>query len=553
MAYAGLLDGGLSVTIAGTQYRDVAKDLEWESSPQGDGGCVFWVAVTDPFAVSTQYPELRRGSKIIVQHTVDSVTTRLYTGWILTDPRAATATDFARVDVLCGGALEVAKMRGDLAWIFTDPDTSQWIPNKRSPHCFAFDNQGHVRVSVGDNTKVPHDRAGILGAIAYLGAENMLGVYNGWRRITGTVTWNLKDKMRAALVRSSYYNISRDVSDYTTITSWYNDTGKNANLDMTFTSAGYVGLALYADVAAGITTTDERRIEIEDCVLYTNTVQKTLDEGMLAIAQFTNLATGYDTAAVGNLLCGLYVRPWTDAASALATLAAQGVVLVHWGFLGDTFYCKPMLVKQADIHNNSLANCYVVDPALPGIDWVVNQHPEQGAGNSITLLYGHTNDTRWPAGTPGRVTSDPSPGWSSTTPFLGRTAPVMVADFSSHNMTAGHAKSMANSLAKHLGIGESSGTVELTQPTVPTYQGGTRPSAYIHGGDWIEPNGTVPAGMQPGPMFITRAHVYANTGYASLDVGLASSSLIEQMINAGRITRVPLHKPHRRQIRGRNG
>jgi hypothetical protein len=54
-------------------------------------------------------------------------------------------------------------------------------------------------------------------------------------------------------------------------------------------------------------------------------------------------------------------------------------------------------------------------------------------------------------------------------------------------------------------------------------------------------------------MFITRAHVYANTGYASLDVGLASSSLIEQMINAGRITRVPLHKPHRRQIRGRNG
>jgi len=161
-----LTDGGLSVKIAGIERRDVVHGLEWESTNQGDGAASFWIEIADPFNPQAEYPELVHGATVAIDHTLNGVTTRLYRGYVITDPRSGYAGEKAVVNVTCGGVLEVAKNRGDVGFIFTDVDTSQWIVNKRSPKCFSFDNSGRIAVEVAEGMKVPHDKAGIIGAVA---------------------------------------------------------------------------------------------------------------------------------------------------------------------------------------------------------------------------------------------------------------------------------------------------------------------------------------------------------------------------------------------------
>ena len=60
-----------------------------------------------------------------------------------------------------------------MGFTYTDADTGVWFANKRAPHCYGFDNNGRIAVSVGDNVKVPYDRAGIIGAVAYNGATHL--------------------------------------------------------------------------------------------------------------------------------------------------------------------------------------------------------------------------------------------------------------------------------------------------------------------------------------------------------------------------------------------
>ena len=137
------------------------------------------------------------------------------------------------------------------------------------------------------------------------------------------------------------------------------------------------------------------------------------------------------------------------------------------------------------------------------------------------------------------------PGWVATKPFMVGSAPVLTLDFSSHNYLDAHAQAMANSLARHLGMGLSSGPVNLSLPTVPIHPnagGGTKPVPYIRGGDFIECQQS-----SAGPLYITRAHVVANTGYVDMDVGLAADALILQLEAAGAISPVTLHKPYHKK------
>ncbi len=544
MPFTTLMDGGLSVRISGVERRDAVRGLEWESTNQGDGGASFWAEVADPFNPQAEYPELLHGAPVIVEHTLDGATTRLYTGYVLTDPRAGYAGEKAYVAVQCGGAHEVAKSRGDVGFIFTDADTGQWIVNKRSPKCFSFDTSGRVAITAADDTKVRYDRAGMVGSVAYLGATHMLGAMNGWKRITGTVSWDLKDHLKAALLWWPAYKASLDASDYHVIHTWGPDSkGKNKAFDYVFggaAGAGYVALAMWANRRGGVKTTDERFVELEDVVLYTDALQKTVDQAMLAVAQFIGLAESYDVRAIGGVLKSLACRPYTDPASALASFAAQADCLVEWGHFGGEFRARPMLTDPAEIH--ALPNCYRIDAEQPGITWDVTQHPENGIARSLRLIYGQTGKTIWPPGTPAQVIAPADPGWAVGTPFMGTTSPVLTVDFSGFNYTADRARRIAQSLASHLGVALSGGTAEIKVPTLPVYGGGSRPTPYLHGGDWIEcEQGSA------GPLYVTRAHVDADTGYVDLDVGLSEDLLIEQLQAAGSTTAVQLHKPYRRR------
>lgn len=558
-AFTTLSDGGLSIRIAGVERRDVVHGLEWQSTNQGDGAASFWMEVADSFNPQAEYPELVHGATVAVTHAIGAVVTKLYNGFVLSDPRAGYAGEKAVVTVECGGVLEVAKGRTDTGFIFTDADTSQWFPNKRSPKCHSFDNSGHVEIRVSDDTKIKHDVAGILGCVAYNGATHMLGIMNGWKRITGTVSWNLKDRLNAALIWAPAYKSSLNAtgagSPYTNIHTWISalpgsstnthaDTGENKPFDYIFAGAdgaGYVALALWSNKVGGTKTTNERFIRLEDSVLYTDVAQKTVDQGMLKIAQIIGLAPGgYDVQTIGNVMSSLVVRPYTDPSSALAALAAQADRLVEWGWFSEVFRAKPMLTNPLTIR--ALPNCYLVDAESPDVVWDVTQHPESGIARSLRLIYGHTGKTIWPPGSPAQVVAPSDPGWAVGTPFMGATSPVMTVDFSQYNYTAAHAASVAKSLASHLGVALSGGEAKLTGPTIPVYGGGTRPVPYIHGGDWIESQQG-----NPWPLYITRAHVSADTGYVDLDVGLSEDLLIDQLQAAGGTAAVKLHKPHRRR------
>lgn len=537
MAYTSLFDGGLSVTIAGTERAASVHGLEWESTLLGDGPASFWLEVADPFNPQAQFPELLHGPAVVVTHTLDAVPTVLYKGYILTDPRAGYAGEKAVVTVDCGGVLDVAKNRTDLGYIATDTDESQWFANKRNPKCYAVDTSDRIDIRVGDDTKVPHDRAGICGYVPYLGAEHLLiangGPMTGVKRISGTVSYDLRDHMNGALIWVAKYTNSLNATGagtpYTVIHQWTTNTkDDNAEFNYTFggaNGAGYVALALWSNKAGGTKTTAERFIQLENCIVYTGTVEKTIDEAMLAVANVVGLHGSSSTATIGNALPSLVVRPYTDPTAVLADLAMQADVLVEWGFHQGVFRAKPLPTSPTTIR--ALATCYSIDAADPTVTWDVTQHPESYIARAVRLIYGRVGRTAYPAGTPAQVIST-EPGWTTGSAFMGGTSPVLTVDWSGRNYTAAKALALAKRLAAHLGAGESSGPASLTGATVPVYGGGTKPVPYIHGGDWAE---CQQGGA--GPLLITRAHVTADTGYVDMDVGMADGLLLEQLTELG--------------------
>ena len=554
MAFTSLLDGGLSVKIAGVERVASVHGLGWESTLLGDGAASFWMEVADPFDPQAQFPELRHGAAVAVDHTLSGTTTKLYRGYVLTDPRAGYAGEKAVVTVDCGGVLDVAKNRTDLGFIFTDTDESQWFANKRNPKCYSVDASDRIDIRVDDEAKVPHDRAGICGYVPYLGAEHLLlangGPMTGVRRITGTVSYNLKDHMNGALIWVAKYTNSLNAtgagSPYTVVHQWtVNTKADNKDFDYTFggaSGAGYVALALWSNKAGGTKTTAERFIQLENAVLYTGTVQKTIDEAMHAVANVVGLHGSAITATIGSAMPSLLARPCTDPASALSAFAAQASCLVEWGFHQGVFRAKPLPTHPTTIR--ALPNCYSVDPEDPCVVWDVTQHPEAYIARAVRLIYGRLGKTAYPAGTPAQVISH-NPRWSTGTAFMGGTSPVLTVDWSGRNYTAAHALALAKRLAESLGVAESSGPATLTGATIPVSGGGTKPVPYIHGGDWAE---CQQGGA--GPLLITRAHVDCDTGYVDMDVGMADGLLLEQLIEAGSAGTVKLHKPYKKKRRG---
>jgi hypothetical protein len=546
VSFTSLMDGGLSVQVAGAEYAGRVHGLEWESTNQGDGAASFWFEPDDPFHPQTDFPSLRHGAKVEVEHTLGGVTTRLYSGFIISDPRSGSATEAKTVTVECGGPLEVAKSRTDMGFIFTDPDTAQWFANKKSPKCFSMSNTGGVSIGVAEGTKVPHDRAGIIGAVAYNGAVHLLGILSGYKRITGVASWDLRDHMNAALLWWPAYKASLDNNDYHVIHQWTaNSHQKDKPFDYAInqsgSGAGYVALAMWSNRAGGTKTTDERGVELDDVVLYTDLAQKRIDQAMLSVAQLIGLSpAGSSVSPIGNLMPGLVARPFTDPASALATFAAQADQIVEWGYWSDRFVAR--YLERSDAVIRALPNCYLVDATDGDVLWDVAPRQETARPRSVRLLYGHGGQSAYPPGSPASVIAPGTPGWGIGTPFMGTTAPVLTVDFSGHNMSDEQARRVANKLADHLGLCESSGPVGLRCPTVPVYGGGSRPAPYIHGGDWIESEQG-----DAGPLYVVRAHVSADTGYVDLDVGLSEDQLIDQLTAAGSTTAVPLHKPYRRR------
>lgn len=560
MAYTGLKDGGLSVKIDGVEHVGDIHGLRFETTIHGDGAASFWIQPYDPFERIA--PEFHPMAPVEITHTYDGATTALYKGFIVSDPTVGYAGESRRVDIECGGALDVMRHRGDLAFVFTDSDPDWWFENKRNGKWASIDISNRVEIRVDDGTKVPRGpndtpRAAVVGYLAYEGARHMFkghtppGPMNGVKRITGKVYCNLKDGMQAKLGWRNGYSVSRDPSDYTTIKSWPTGTVvRGQALDETFggtSGAGYVALLLWTTRKNGSVVTDDRFIRISNPEMHHDTYEYRVDDALLAIANVAGMHNTSSTAAIGRVVQSLAVRSMTDYVSAMNTVAQQADVLVHWGYYSYyssgckyRFVAKPLMTNPEEIRD--LSNCYKIDLfETPGIEWDVRQHPEDGGNwRALRMSYSRRGeDSIYPPGFPDQVCSPVSnPGWGTSIPGLGATARVLAVDFTGHNYSPEQARRLARRLARSLGMGLSSGTCMIRVQTVKRYgDNADVPAPYIRGGDFVE---CVQSSC--GPLPVVSSMVDVDTEAVRLEVGVEMESLIEQLEAAGGITKVALAK-----------
>jgi len=564
MAYAGLLDGGLSVKIGcaadwtgGTERRTTVHGMRITTTNQGIGSCSFWMECADPFSPQTTYPELVHGARISVTHTYDAATTVLYRGFVLIDPRTAHAGGSSVINVECGGPMEVARWRGDVGFVYTERDTDQWFENKNNGKWVHVDTGDRLYLGVDDDTKVPYGKCGAVGYLIYKGADYLAYAPQlyGVKRLRGTVRMNLKEGMVARLAYSSGYKVSREQADYTEIKTWSAGTVL-AKTAFDSTSWGwtpptkgchYLVLLLWTSNTSGVKVTADRFIEFDNLEMYlgSDTNEKRIDQALVDVANFVGLHTSTLTSPIYSVEQSLAARPMTDPVSAMNTFSLQASQLVEYGWwptaAGIEFRARPVPTDPTTIR--ALSNCYRIDASLAGVDWDVRQHPDEGIMRAIRFTYGKRAASSYPAGFPKNVVAPDGPGWVSGEPFVGTNCPVLPVDFTQHNYSDDRAKDIAMALASHLGEGLSSGPVSLHTQTVPVY--GTSapyPVPYLRGGDWVECTQTQTAAAATGPLYITSSTVYVDTGFVDLEVGFAAQQLIEQLTAAGAINKIKLAK-----------
>ena len=575
MAYAGLLDGGLTIMAGcaadwtgGTNITALAHGLEFETTVNGIGGGSFWIEVPDPFDLSA-YSWLMHGKRINISHTYDAVTSYLYKGYIVSDPRRGVAGETSRVTVELGGPLDVAKWRTDCAFFFTDADTSEnWITNKRNNKVFNCQTGDCVEISVDKGDKVPdNNRGGIIGYVPYLGAQYMIGTaaqnrFNGVRRIDGHISFDLGDNMRARLLaKESGYTDQRNVtsSEYTVLQTW---TGKADN--RYFDSNGwwspptdgvkYLALALYSTPVTGDNNVmnADRFVRIEDCRVYCGTVSRRIDEGMLTIANWLNMHTLSSTENVYSVIPSLFFRPYGSPVDALNEFSLQSDNLMQWGWwperTSNNVRFRSIYLPTSGIRSGT--NCYTVNATVPGVTWDVRPHPEDGQGDvrALRLIYGRMGRrSDWPAGTPNAVIGPGDPGFRNTGgPFQGSSSIVTTVDFSERNFTDEHAKRIAKLLGRNLqGADKMAGSVSSRALALTrTTDSAVFPYAYIQGGDFVV--STQEDANATKPLLVTSCHVDVDNQTVEMDVGLPADGLLRQLEQAGRLGRTPKWNKRRR-------
>jgi hypothetical protein len=589
MAYAGLLDGGLSIKVGcasgwtgGTERNASAHGLIIETTLNGVGSASFWMECPNPFSPQTTYPELVYGARVLITHTYDATTTVLYRGFVISDARSGFAGDRGYVRVECGGPLDIARWRGDVGFVYTERDYDQWFPNKRNGNWVVVDTADSLYLGVSDGTKVPYGpslgaRCGVVGYLAYAGGDYMVRspqLY-GVRRIRGKCRWNLKDNMDAKLAYASEFKVSRDKDEYTLIKAFSANTASDGWVvfDTASTSgwvwsspaagAPYLVLMMWP-TQTGVEVRDDRFVEFDSLEMYLTSDgnEKSISAAMLDVANFVGLHDSESVlnATVTSVEQQLAARPQTNPVAAMMFFAAQASDLVEWGwFVGATgieWRCRPLPTELGDKTSPSggiryLDNCYLVSVADGLVDWDVRQPTEEALYKAVRLVYGKTAASRYPKGFPRAVIAparaeDAPLGtgwWTSGVPGIGTNCPVLTVDFSAHNYSDARARSTAAKLARMLGSGGTSGTVTTrTDATVPIYRNGNPwPAAYIKGGDWVECE-EAQSTSDPGPLYVTRSTVDVDRGVVMLEVGISQTQLIEQLEAAGGVRKIALAK-----------
>jgi len=524
----------------------------------------------------------------------------LFQGEITSDVTHATIEEgFAYYDVTCAGTWWKADQRGDFCRIYSDDVYDQWFTLENLPKQFEVDTDGKIMIGVSTETPVKANSHGYLYYWLSDGmgdpSETITGIcgnlFNDIQTSAGTfvarlqssedwTTWYTEQtwtdtycasavpwyraitQCAAKIIRFDLYstarwaNLDEDVTMRlkkiglcTNHTRVVNITAVGTGTTALITSAGHdlkTGDRIFIN---GTTTTNaidgwrtityvsssQFRVDVSVSSVSDGTgiflAAPRVDEAMANIAVTTGLAPYADlqTGGIGNINWGLNVRPHCSRAEAIEMLAANNVEPIDYGFWeGDIFYCKERPTTPPAY------NDYMIDTNAPGIDFSVFANTEDSP-KYVKVLY-KFRDTDWgtspiPDGTLQAVYLPGVPNWDDASIVLD-----VWDQWADMSLEEGQANAIGTQILAWLDYNKYVGTITISSPTVPIRTGGTKNTAYIRAGDYIQDEmATIARSM------ITSMKMDVDTGVATLGIGETKAEFV------ARIT--PREKRHTGKIR----
>lgn len=396
-----LLDGTLSIKVAGVEYVAVASALQYETvAPGGFGPASFEIYPDDPFSVPADFPELVNEAAVVVKH--GAVT--LYEGHIVGDPTIAKLENGESViTVECGGLLDAAKYRQDYGQTWVDTTYDNWARHRLSDKGFADTIDGKLRFDVSEGQ---YFTAGDIAGVFYRVNEGVVASPDDavfaldfeYDLVLAATNWHCD------IWAAPYYVDTLSDADWTTGLWPQSNTTAEGTAHVTGFPPETRCIAFVNWNSSTSTTTAKRHAELTDIRVFctdTSSTAPTVDTAMVDCGVVTGLATASSTETIGLPLKQCVVPPSTTHADGLDKLASMYEKPVDWGFWDSaTLRVKKRLNSPADnVAIRALAGAgtapaaYLLDAATPAIDYDVHKH-EEGRVDYVRAIYSQARTNR---------------------------------------------------------------------------------------------------------------------------------------------------------------
>lgn len=525
---AGVMPDGMTITTC---------------DPGGFGSCTLRLKATTAGWTGPYAAGVVKGATAIVTNAG----TTMFEGVITNDVSHAIVEDgTAFYEVTCGGLYWKAAQREDFAHVYSDNDITQWFPSPTACQDYEVAVEGKlgIRLPTGQSTYA-NAKASIFywlkngmdttsaNSVAYfiarldynVGSTNWYAdvsscgtnpwgtwtVQQTWNNVSGTGFTILPMPAGTRAVRVRLYTTSAitsatvdryfdcyDVAIMGTAGGYWSTATMTSANPTTVTTASTHGLATGDKVAikrasgatgphgwytvtvtgsttftvpvlgdAAVSLAVLRGSRVSDAMKWTA-------GGRSAVS--ANLATSTTGDDIGALRYDLTARPHTSRAAAIDAFGILNVNPIGYGFWeNSTFKCAVRTTPPA-------TSDYLIDATAAGFDYSVFKATEDSP-SAVKVLFrsGDTVSTSLPDGLPSYVYAAADPGYTANT------SPVAVWDeFSDVVMTPAQATDIGNQILAWIGANIYEGTIRISVHLTPLRGGGTKSTAYIRSGEYIE-------------------------------------------------------------------
>ena len=250
-----------------------------------------------------------------------------------------------------------------------------------------------------------------------------------------------------------------------------------------------------------------------------------LDDALCDIAVTTGLATTISwEAPIGLVNWGLNARPHMTRADAIELFAGTNVAPIDYGFWeNDTFRCAERPTTPP------VANDYLIDTDLPGIDFDVKKNTEESPTH-VKVLYLLRNTDGATETVPGSgylipdatqmaVYRPSEPDWDDASVVL-----EVWDQWADLSLETGQAEDIGDQILAWLDANAYVGTVTVAAPTLTLRAGGEKLAIYARGGDYVQDNAATMARSM-----VTSVDIDRDSGVVTIGIGETRSDFVARI------------------------